>query len=43
MYDYIEQILGEVDSKVKSGLYVTPAASHLFIVSENGIKLNRKE
>ena len=43
MYDYIEQILGEVDSKLRSGLSVTPAASHLFNVSDNGVKLNRKE
>ena len=43
IFDYIEQILGEVDSKLMSGSSVTSAASHLFRVDVNSVKLNRKE
>ena len=30
MFDYIEQILSEVDSRLMSGASVTPATTHLF-------------
>ena len=41
--NYIEQILGEVDIKLMSGSSKTPAASQLFSVDDDGVKLNKKE
>ena len=43
MFDYIEQILGEVDSDLMKGSGVTPAGKHLFQTHEDGAKLNKKE
>ena len=43
MFDYIEQILSEVDSKMMGGPSVTPAAKHLFTVNDSAVKLSRKE
>jgi len=34
MFDYIEQILSEVDSSLMSGASATPAATHLFNVND---------
>jgi len=43
MFDYIEQILGEVDSKLMSGSFETPAASQLLNVDDDEVNLNKKE
>ena len=43
MFDYIEQVLSEVDSTLMVGSSKTPAGAQLFSVSDDGIKLNRKE
>ena len=43
MFDYIEQILNEVYSKLMVGASVTPAAAHLFNVNDGAVKLSRKE
>ena len=43
MFDYIEQILSEVDSKLMMGASVTPAAAHLFNVNDGAVKLSRKK
>ena len=43
MFDYIEQILSEVDSKLMSRASVTPTATHLFNVNDVAVKLSRKE
>ena len=43
MFDYIEQIISEVDCKLMSGASVTLAATHLFDVNDGVLKLRRKE
>ena len=43
MFDYIEQVLSEVDSKLMAGASTTPAATHLFEVDDDAVKLNKKE
>ena len=40
MFDYIEQILSELDSSLMSGSSVTPAAAHLFKVNDGAVKLS---
>jgi len=43
MFDYIEQIICEVDRKLMSGSSKTPAASQLFSVDDDEVKLDKKE
>ena len=43
MFDYIEQVLGEVDPSMMKGSSITPAASHLFNVNEAATKLSNKD
>ena len=40
MFDYIEQILNEIDPTLMKGTSATPAATNLFKVSEGAIKLS---
>jgi len=43
MFDYIEQVLNEVDSTLMVGSSKTPAAAQLFSINDDRIKLSRKE
>ena len=40
MTDYIYELLDELPAELRSGEAATPAADHLFSVSENGVQLN---
>ena len=43
MFDYIEQIVGDVDPAMMHGPCVTPAKTNLFTVNEDGIKLSKAD
>ena len=43
MFDYIEQILSEVDPTLMTGSCRTPATANLFKINENGTKLSTKD
>jgi len=43
MYDYIEQVLSEVDSSLMCGSSTSPATRNLFTVNDEGIKLGKQD
>jgi len=43
MYDYIKQVLSEVDSSLMCGSSTSPATRNLFTINDEGIKLGKKD
>ena len=43
MFDYIEQVLSEVDPALMHGPSLTPATAKLFKINGNGTKLSKKD
>ena len=43
MYDYIEQVLSEVDPTLMTGSSTSPATRNLFTINDEGIKLGKKD
>ena len=43
MYDYIEQVLSEVDQSIMCGSSTSPATRNLSTIDDEGIKLGKKD
>ena len=43
MFDYIEQVLSEVDPTLIHDPCLTPATANLFKINDNGVKLSKKD
>ena len=43
LYDYIEQVLSEVDKPLMCASSTSPATRNLFTINDEGIKLGKKD
>ena len=43
MYDYIEQVLSEVNRSLMCGSSTSPATRNLFTINDEGIKVGKKD